>query len=289
MFRKRIRSSRAVEETRREYAVKAALISGVFVAMVCIASFTAHLPEVRIATIQIEGAVLTSQEALHTSIAAQLDGAYVWIFPRNATAIYPKQTILKDILDSFPSITMVHLEREGSTSLVATVGERAPAYLWCGDASPATKASHREECYFTDTEGVVFLRAPSFSDGIYMKLYMPVLGEAVRPLATYPQPLGMRLMESDRFLRLMHFAQSLEGEGVFVTSISCDVQKDCTLTLKNGVPLMIASDTALEVALRNLFATIETGKVTLDDLTMARRRFDYIDLRFDKKVFLKEQ
>jgi len=67
--------------------------------------------------------------------ANDLSGTYRHFFPKANRLWYPRNVISQNILNDFPSIDSVFLGPQGGT-LIVTVEERQPAYLWCPGNSP---------------------------------------------------------------------------------------------------------------------------------------------------------
>ena len=65
------------------------------------------------------------------------------------------------------------------------VKEREEESLWCKDI-PLTSSSF-PECFFIDSKGLVFERAPDFSDDVYMR-YFGVLATSTDPIGQYFLP-----------------------------------------------------------------------------------------------------
>lgn len=243
-----------------------ALISGGFI-------YLSWKPSFRIAEVKVYGQ--TSQSDYGVSLSdtalAAMRGTYLGIVPRNSTFFYPASAIRHAILEAHPELAALSLFRNGFTGLTIKIDERTAVARWCG-LLPTPGVD--EYCYVFDPNGFVFGAYSSSTPTLNgFKLYVPLAGNTEEPLRSI-------LADADRFPATFDFARRLGTMGAFVTSI---VIKDgeVTDTLGSGTRVIYV----LGDEQNAITALVSSGK----NVNLADGSVDYVDLRFDGKVYLKKK
>jgi hypothetical protein len=223
-----------------------------------------------ISNIELKGNNVTKYEDVARIASENLDGNYLFIFPKSNALIYPKNKIRNDLLKNIPRINEVKVSLSNPKSLKIEINEREPAGLYC-DSQKINSA----ECYFIDEDGFIFSRAPSFSGDVYF-IYSsdPIIED----------PLGKNYSTKDEFQKLPPLIHSLKEIHVPLRSLTTTVNEYYLELLGGGKIIIGKKDNLTDVA-SNLESFLNDQAVTkapgfLDNVS-------YIDMRFGNKVFYK--
>lgn len=233
-------------------------------------------PSLRIQNISIEGG---DAAALMPLVEGALSGTYVKIIPRNSILLFSKQDIRNAILNAYPAISAVSVSRSGLTSVDVKVIQRASAFEWCGAAPDETAP-----CFETDAEGFVFAPSPPPlpSDGATttvshtLRVYAPLV-EAASAADT---PLRAHVANADAIPNALRFERAIVALGADVASIQ----------MRNDeADVFMRSGTRITYVLGHEEAAAQLAATALPDLNLNDGSVDYVDLRFDGKVYFKKK
>ena len=174
-----------------------------------------------ISNIQIQGNNVTKDEEIQKIIDDDLQGNYLWIFPKSNALLFPKKKIVADLLNSIPRMSAVNITRLDAKSLQVSIEERTPFALYCKDVAVPTSPTN---CFFLDKTGYIFSDAPSFSGGVYF-----VYSSEPR----LESPLRQQYMNEKVFITLDPFIQGLAQAGLF-PKVFVLKDKEYALLLSNG-------------------------------------------------------
>jgi hypothetical protein len=267
-----MRRSQAIDKQ----SIANGLLYGSFCAFMMLASiiFLDRVEGLRVTSIAVRGSYYIPAHEIHNNVLEV-------ITKRNCLRVatcdhilwYPEKRIAHELFHSFPRIDSVEVTVEG-TELLIDVTERSHVAIAC----------YEPDCWFIDAKGIAFAQSPKFSSGVYTTFVMAgPAGElpfvAVDPwiypsvsefidLVDIESPVISR-SESDITLRVEHVGdvEFPLGADILVTEYS----------LKSNTN---------RAYLARVFAKLwQSEKITgpLD----AGRQLQYIDLRFDGKVFYK--
>jgi cell division septal protein FtsQ len=273
MFRKRslLKSPSLVRKKRKRLLSILSAIA--FVVIACIGSivYAAHRPQIMVRDIVVEGNNAVEAKAIESLIRETISGKYVYILPKNNSLLFPRKIVKETLLTRYLDIRSVDVDIEGFTTLLVRVKERKPEALWCKvvDAIAA-----EDSCYFMDENGLVYAEAPFFSGEVYMR-YFGLLDD---------DPVGAMYAVEPSILRIQTFIQSVDELGFNVTGVFARGNGEYELYLRKGGKIIFNNSQALEVTFTNL-VTLTKEKPNLNNSEAAA--FEYIDLRFGDKVYLK--
>ncbi len=253
-----------------------------------LAYFSAH-PRVTINTVEVVGTQILNVPDIEENVRAHLAGRYLYLFSKANAFLYPHDDIYRGLLDSFPRILSLTVERNNIHTLRITIIERVGSHLYCGTA-PAVSSNVDETCYFINDDGYIFDRAPYFSGDVYFKFYGPLL-ENETPAVVSNTPLGHHMLFVERFHDLVRFIDGLKALGFNPTMLSMGADGGNTLTLfRNtgaGNPVILfRNDNDLAEILENLSVSMKKTEFR-DDVQLKYSTLLYIDLRFKNKVLYK--
>ena len=222
---------------------------------------------VRISRIQIFGA-----DQSYADIAtAAMQGNYFGIIPRDSIFFFPASRIRADIKSAHPNVAAVSIFRTGLASISIKMNERVPIARWCGLAPVAGVEAY---CYVFDASGYVFAAAATTTETVNpFMLYAPLEGDGL-------EPLRATIAHADELPSVFDFARQLSPLGLPVTHV---------ILRGDEVDTYLASGTRITYVLgneENAFTALTSARA---NLSLADGSLDYVDLRFDGKVYVKKK
>ena len=174
------RQSKKFTERRKARAV----ITGVLF-IVCATSWIFSFAEFgslsffSIQNVNVIGADKDIQSQVATAAMTALHGSYLGLFSKSNTVLYPKSTVVAAVASSSPRIQSVSVSRDGLQGLAITVNEKKPSAVICTSLPDfSTSDQMPDGCYFADASGLIFEPAPTFSDHVYNRYYIPGLSDS---------------------------------------------------------------------------------------------------------------
>jgi hypothetical protein len=225
-------------------------------------------PAVRIAQVEVRG----GEEELLTLYATQaLEGSYALSIPRDSIFFFPASRIRSSILAEHPTVGAVSISRTSLTSILVTIVERVPLGRWCG-LSPTEGGE--EYCYLFDASGFVFATAATSSPVIHtFRTYAPLKGDTL-------EPLRATLTHSDLLPPIFNFARQFSSRIAPVSAVKV-VGDEVHLFLESGARLLYVINDE-----HRAFQAVLSAEDTTD---LADESLEYIDVRFEGKVYLKRK
>jgi hypothetical protein len=238
------------------------------------AAFWSRAESWTISTIKIEGNSVVSSQEIDDVISRTLDGTYLFLFPKKNAPLYPKVSIEENILNTFPRIESVDVVLGDLKNIIVIVEEREAESLWCRDF-PSTSSAF-PECYFIDKQGLVFERAPHFSDDVYVR-YFGTLGTSSSPIGQTFLPNAYRAMNV--------FVAELRDSSIFRPhSVVVKSDGDIEVAVAGDGKIIFNENQDYATVRRNLQSVVDGSAFKLQALG-SPLKFKYIDLRFDNKIF----
>lgn len=240
-----------------------------------------HSEKWRILRVDITGANTISKDDVRASATDKILGNYFFVYARDNSYLFPNSEIEHALLEQFPRILSVHAVRTDVNSIVINIIERKPYALWCGDLFLGVE--DLTNCWFIDSTGYIFDKAPVFSDGVYFEMYGKLAkkseGEILR--ASLPHD---RFLVTNTFVKLLH---EQVGE-TLRANLKDNEETEITLRTSSRYPFLagtiIRFTTANDPAtlIKNLLSTIQ---VQFPNGIALKKKLLYIDMRFGNKIF----
>ncbi len=227
-----------------------------------------RLPALQIERVEVTGARTLATGTVEAFVRAQLEGNYLFLFPKRNIFLYPKQALNEALRKEYPSLASVEARAEDFGALEVALAEREPRALWCSAPGSA-------ECYFMDEHGAVYAPAPTFSSPVYLSYAGEVSGERLPKQYVTPAQFSAlaALVEA--------LVQKLPEESA--AYIAVDTVGDVRMAFVSGFTLLFtladAGGDIFERFTLVLGAEPLAGK-KLSDL-------EYLDLRFGDKLYYK--
>ncbi|OHA19531.1 MAG: hypothetical protein A2836_03300 [Candidatus Taylorbacteria bacterium RIFCSPHIGHO2_01_FULL_45_63] len=231
----------------------------------------------RIKQVEVAGTAITSPEDITTLVLQVLSGSYFGVVPRNHFLFYQKAPIEKAILGAWKRIERVAVESKDITTLVVGVEERKPVGLWCLSTMEESRPVFSNECYLLDQEGFIFAKAADFSGETFIRYYGKVAA---------PDPIGSYFLTPAAFKEMNFFFNSIQKLNLVPERLFVSVSGERELLIKGGARLFLPKDADLGDALENLELALKDDAFSekAEDIPFT---LDYIDLRFNNKIFYK--
>ena len=269
-------SARRRVKRRRAYIA----FSILFLLLLSTAIYGLRQSAVRISHINIFGA----DPALAQAAASAIEGYYVGLVPRDSIFFFPEGRIRSDILASDTSNLAVSIFREGFTGLSIKVDKRVAVGRWCGasrfDLASSSRSNLNADCYVFDANGLIYALSASTTETLNpFVLYAPLdSARSEPPLVSEVEPLRATIANADGLPSTFDFARQLATFGSPVSSV----------TLREGeVDIHLKSGTRVTYVFgdeQNAFTALTSAR---EKFNLADGSVEYVDLRFDGKVYLK--
>ena len=257
-----------------------------FVAIVWLLSFLAGVKNITIHDITITGTHIVDQLEIEQVVRKNLEGKYLFIFPKSNSIIYPHNRIKKDLVTTFPRIELLDVYIDNLNTLRIDIKERTGSYLYCGVNIPENKNDVGENCYFLNNDGFIFDNAPYFSGNVYFKYYLKLEDST-------SDPLGKQMLPVDKFYKIARFVDGINNLGLKTIYIEMNKSGTNYLYLDHGEDkttpkIIFKSDADLNLIEENLSIAMKK-KEFADEIKSKYNTLLYIDLRFKDKVLYKFQ
>lgn len=224
-------------------------------------------PVVRISEVLVYGA----DQSFADFATAAMQGSYLGLIPRDSTFFFPASRIRSDIIAAHPDIAAVSLFRSGFTGLTIKVNDRVPVARWCG-LSPTEGVE--EYCYVFDVGGFIFAPLATSTETINsFALYAPLSGNTL-------EPLRATLAEAERLPAVFDLARKFTALGSPAVRV---VLRD------DEVSDYLESGTRVTYVLGNEENAFTALTAAGGNLNLADGSLEYVDLRFDGRVYLKKK
>ncbi len=263
----RYRSPSVIKKRRKAFYIRLGVLVGVTSCLVAVASYLSHLQTLQVTTISVKGATTTSEQSIQDIISTQTAGAYLYLFSKKNVLLYPKDTIKKQIASTYPQIKGINLNTEGTHEVLVEVTERTPHALWCKDVTST------DECYFMDSDGFIYTKAPYFSGSAFFKYFGGIESD----------PIHAQFLTSLQITDLEKLVNNLKKISVEVTGMTVDGKGEYIAYLKDGGKILFDEAVGFDKVIENLQVILNNGSIKIADLP----KLDYLNMRFGKKVFFK--
>lgn len=276
-----------LRKKRKKRIIRYSIFLGIFVFVVAVVSYISYRPSIRISEVELVGGILVTEADVKKTTLDYNQGSYFWLFPRNSSFWYPKQSLKKKLMDNFKRIETLEMNLKNFKTLVVTITERKPIATWCRDegsveqvVTPESSTTPPEiktipsQCYFIDQNGTIFAVSPFFSGDAYFKYYGIIKEE---------NPIGLEYMASTtKFTEINQFVDSVKGTSLRPQYVIAKENDEFSMVLAGGGEIYFDTKKPLNIVFDNLETLIATP-----ELFGRTARLDYIDLRYGNKLFYK--
>lgn len=228
---------------------------GVFVGLGILAGFL-YIPFFQITGMKIQNAQHTDIVSLEHDIQPFIQNYRYIIIPNNNFLFYQKKAITDFVMRTYPSVEHIDIRIDTSRRLIITIKDRKPLGVWCS-----------EDCYLYDTAGILFKKSFTYTGSLYVSWKK----DDDVPIGLLDTVSCVELCTDVKFLE---FLRSYRIEKAAIHESGVELFSADGYYIKTG---LIASTTM--VHMKNV---AESKPEILQNL-------EYIDVRFDNKLFYKEK
>ncbi len=218
------------------------------------------IEDLKIKDVAIETSSSKQKEILGYEIDRILSSKFFGVVPKNRIFSFQVEEVKDGLLSKFTNIETLEIERTSLSSILIFAKEREPVAVFCD-----------EDCFFVDKSGLAYERAPIFSSGVLIKFMDKRSSEISK---------GKFIMNEEDFNKILEFKNKLE-DSFSIKEIYLEDNNVCKFYLEEGWYITINIKDDVDYLFNNfsLFWEELSEKNSKD--------FEYIDLRFGKKVFFK--
>jgi hypothetical protein len=261
-----------VQSKRRSFAKKMAIIFFILIIFIVVGFvFLLRIESIQIREANIEGTNIINKEDVQNLVNKSLAGNYLWFIPKANTFLYSVKNLNNSLINEFPGIFSLNVGRDGFKKIYIKIVERKPQALWCKNIAD----ENPPECYFVDTTGVVFAKAPFFSGNVYF-MYKGELGKE--------DPLGAQIFSREDFSIFQAFIKQTNKLGISIVGAELKKDGDFDLILLSGVHILLNRNISYDDIYNNMDAVFKSNELSS---TSTLNSLDYIDMRFGNKIFYK--
>ncbi len=258
-----------LRERREEERGRARMIVFVLCLIVVgVALYGLWRPEVRISTVEAAG--MRDEEGVEKIVQEALTGTNHFVIPNDSFFFYPEQQIRMKVMEAYPRIKSLSVVRNGFTGLSLSSVDRETAFIWCGLPEEVDGG-----CYEADTGGFIFMQAQDMAS---TTTHLRVRGYLEASTSTDMYPLRSRVIGFEHLPKILSFTQSLEAFGTPI---------DLASIRNDEVDLYARSGTRITYVLGHEAQALKDARAALPALNLMDGSVEYVDLRFDGKVYLK--
>ena len=232
-------------------------------------------PGLRVSQVQIFGA---DASFAHYATDA-MRGTYLGIVPRDSTFFLPTRRIRAAITVAHPDIAALSIFRRGLSGLSIRVVERTAVGRWCG-LSPTPDVI--PYCYLFDPNGFIYMAVPEAAASS-----TPVAPATLNPFALYAplvgdtqEPLRATISRAGQLPEAFNLTRQLATFGTKATAV---VVRD------DECDILLASGTRVTYVLGHEQDAYNALTSARANINLANGSLDYVDLRFDGKVYTKKK
>jgi len=272
-----LRSTKSIEKGRKALIANVSYASIALLVLTILVIAISWLPFIRIQSIKVDGIEDVSEESIKSIANTFISGNYGYILPRSSIFLYTKSEIKETILKDISKIKDVEIDVDGLTELNITISERHPDVMVC---EGFREDENNDTCYYADTDGIVYEKAPILTDGVYYKYFVTSNSKGIT--------VGEPFIDLERFNQLQDFVSGLNSSKVVSTGmlISEDGSYELYINnIKEGTAVVYFDDrTPFDKTMSNLI-TFWNNALDKKIGTTTISNFEYINLRFGNNVF----
>ena len=269
------RVSRLRHQRRKQGIVRATLFLLLFISIAVAAVYFSYHPIFSIQSINVEGDTMAAA-AVTALLEEPLEEKLFYLFPKRNIFLYPVDRMEALVLDTFPMLSSVHIDREGKV-LAVTTEERIPFGVFCPEDAEAEPGA---ECFVLDKDGYIFATEASItiSTGTGSLPRFEKKTTTLSPLKTTFLPVSI-------FEKLKEILATLFAAGFAPVLVVVEEAGDYRITFKDGGTVLLSPDRDPTLAVEALDLLLKSDEFTKKGYSL--NTVEYVDLRFGGKIYYK--
>jgi len=241
--------------------------------------FLVFFEKIQIADVKISGNEKVSANELENIVSDRINRKILFLkipflveknIYSKSIFLIRKGKIVKEILDRFPIINEVKIDRKFPNVLVLDIKERKPLAVFCG-----RDVGSSEKCFFIDKNGIIFEDSEDISNELEKKLIIRLLEDRKEFV------LGQEVVKKE-LLDLI-----LQIQGNLRDGFQIDI-KEAILSLPKRLDIKTSEDWQIYFNLES-DVNLQITKLNLllkEEITPEiKERLEYIDLRFTRVYY----
>lgn len=257
------KTPRLREVRRKQRSVLLGIIFALLIIGIGIMIWVLWQPWTRIHSVEIHGdGVFTSLSEVQTVVLEQVKGR-AGIIPRDSAVFFSYSRIRTAIRSAFPAISEVSFSRDFSRTLTVNVKEYVPFGTWCG-----VSRDYASSCFLFDATGFIFSPTSEAPALVWFG-----------PLRNDDEPLRNRIFTDGAISHVSTLLLRLTDAGIPVSHI--------TFRSPDEVDFFIEGQGRLTYIVGDE-ATVGDSALFLLTGELKGVVFEYLDLRFGRKVYIKK-
>lgn len=228
--------------------------------------------------VQVVGAETFSDEAVQVFTKNYMSGNRLGIIPKSSTILFSKTDFESILKENFPIMNIAYVTFPKPDVINIHIQEKKPVCVWCFSDT---------ECSFVDAQGIVYNRAPYFSDGVY-----PLFTSESEK--TFDDFYGKQIIDPITMNRFIALFKSLQSKDVTLSKtifldngdIAFSIEKLFDNYPSNTTQILGTMSQDDELFSRDMVVGL-SHQAFKDQFIEKPKSLEYIDLRFPGKVFYK--
>lgn len=274
-----IQPRKPIKKIRGSFYVRMFFVLLLFICL-CVAGVVAilHSSRYQFSKIQIFGVTTFPAAEVEQYTKDYMSGNYFKIIPKSSTVLFSKDKFERKLKQQFPITQIVYTTFPKPDSIDIYIQEKSPAAVWCFDI---------QQCGFVDSTGMIYGRAPDFSEGVY-----PVFTS--EKVDTVENNIGKQIIDPAVMNRFIGLFNKLQSDDITLSrtilldngDVGFAIEKLFGKYPSNNARLlgtMIQDD---EIFLRDIVTGL-THQTFKSQYALNPKDLDYIDMRFTGKIFYK--
>ncbi len=202
----------------------------------------------------------------------------IWRFiPQKSIILAPIDKIKEDILDNFPEIKEVIINKKATNLLIIEIIERQSIGIWCQTERLKIEATSTEpiinepvvkQCFCLDKEGIIFRESPLISGSLILNIYsQPDRAVGLASQVTSPEMINFIL-------------KTAQGLSLRIDNFEIVSPEDLRARTSFGWQIYFNPTHSVDSQLKAL-------EIILEEEIKETTSLEYIDLRIDGRVYYK--
>ncbi|MFA5736855.1 MAG: hypothetical protein WCX70_00610 [Candidatus Paceibacterota bacterium] len=269
---------------REKKILKIKIILGFLLILFLVGSFIILLNWhfLRFDSVVVVGNTAENKDLIQTIAQKSIAGRYLGLVPKGSIFFLHKKILVETLKQEFPRLAEIVISLPDLNTLKLVVNDKKAKLVWC-DGQDSIK---KEDCYYLNENGEIYSQAPVFSKAIITEIIGPLslspIGRVVMSSSTVEKIQALTLainhlvagLPNSNSSKLIYWQPLTDGDWSGWVMSEKDKRWQVIFNEKSSLPELLGS---LSSTLKN--------KIFLTDWTRQNGRLEYIDIRFDQKIF----
>ena len=283
------------KRSRKRISLKTIIFGGLFFCL-SIASgyFLIFSPFLWVQRIEIEETRNVPVLEIEEITKANLEGKLWSLIPQKSLILLPIDKIRQDILDRFPEVRAVTIEKKkpnpfsldqisSGVGLYIKVEERESIGIWCQLNSTTTDQivsfeDRVNKCFYIDQQGIIFRESPLVSGNLVVNIYSQIKDSVdLREKITSEEVIDFILLVNKRLSRI----ETVDGNRLNIVGFEIVSIENLRITTSFGWQIYFNPSFSVDSQLNAL------EMVLLQDIKENYSVLEYIDLSIEGRVYYK--